>query len=69
MPVDLADFIPHREAHPLRYCDDCGSVLSTGNESNLCWAHGKTWSAGEQIFSHWLRTELGNALDRILAEA
>lgn len=38
--MDPHIYIPHREVLPLRRCADCGTLLSSANETARCWQHG-----------------------------
>lgn len=36
----LTEYTPHRETEPVRFCADCGCLLTSVNETERCWAHG-----------------------------
>ena len=63
MPVALAEWVPHREDLPVRYCD-CGTLLSTGNETTSCWACDPAWGRYNMLWS----SDLGWALSELLNE-
>jgi hypothetical protein len=68
----LETYLPHREFLPRRYCDDCGCLLSSGNETSTCHPCVPGWSEDIDLdgpLSHAVRISIGNALDEILANA
>jgi hypothetical protein len=38
------EYIPHREAEPLRLCAGCGALLASRNETATCWQCDPYWS-------------------------
>jgi hypothetical protein len=66
------EYIPHREAEPLRLCAGCGALLASRNETATCWQCDPYWSdvdLDEAPISTELRLAIGDAIDQILAEA
>lgn len=65
MPTALSDFIPHRECLPLRYCEECNAILSTGNETDTCSPCVNGWGRYNVLWHQ----DFGNALADFLADA
>lgn len=71
MPVTDTSACLHRERTPPRRCVSCAAWLSSGNQTDTCWHHDRTWTESEEDdrqnpMTQAMYEAIGEAFDRAL---